>query len=98
MTMTDWMAAWRRERRMLRRVSRVAWRLDQPERVRAWALASARAEGISIRKLAAAAELSPASVYQITAAADLAALDAALGGLRGAGWLRRINFGVTCVS
>jgi len=80
------MAAWRRERRVLARVSRAAWRLDQAERERAWSLASARAEGISIRKLAAAAGLSPARVHQITAGADLDGLDAALGELRAAGW------------
>jgi hypothetical protein len=85
-TITDRMAAWRRERRVLLRVSRAAWRLDQADRERAWALASARAEGVSIRKLAAAAGLSPARVHQITAAADLDALDAALGELRAAGW------------
>ena len=86
MTITAWMAALRRERRVLRRVSRAAWRLEQAERERAWALASARAEGLSIRKLAAAAGLSPARVHQITAAADLDELDAALGELRAAGW------------
>jgi hypothetical protein len=80
------MAAWQRERRVLQRVSRAAWRLEQAERERAWALASARAEGISIRTLAAAAALSPARVHQITAAADLDELDAALGELRAAGW------------
>ena len=86
MTITDRMVAWRRERRVLRRVSRAAWRLDQAERERGWALSSARAEGVSIRTLAAAAALSPARVHQITAAADLDELDAALGELRAAGW------------
>jgi len=85
-TITDRMAAWRRERRVLQRVSRAAWRLGRAERERARALASARAEGVSIRKLAAAAGLSPARVHQITAAADLDGLDAALGELRAAGW------------
>jgi hypothetical protein len=85
-TITDQMAAWRRERRVLQRVSRAAWRLEQAGRERAWALASARAEGVSIRTLAAAAGLSPARVHQITAAADLDELDAALGELRAAGW------------
>lgn len=42
----------RRERRVLARVTRAAWRLEQAERERAWALVSARAEGISIRTLA----------------------------------------------
>ena len=68
-TITDRMAAWRRERRVLQRVSRAAWRLEQAERERAWALASARAEGVSIRTLAAAAGLVSARVHQITAAA-----------------------------
>ena len=71
---------------MLLRVSRAAWRLEQAERERSWALASARAEGVSIRTLAAAAGLSASRVHQIVAAADLDELDAALGELRAAGW------------
>jgi hypothetical protein len=65
------MAAWRRERRVLQRVSRAAWRLEQAERERAWALAPARAEGVSIRTLAAAAGLVSARVHQITAGAGV---------------------------
>jgi hypothetical protein len=49
-------------------------------------LASARAEGVSIRTLAAAAGMSPSRVHQLIADADLEALDAALGELRAAGW------------
>src|SRR5260370_39464027 len=86
MTISERIAAARRERRVLARISRAAWRLDQAERERSWALASARAEGISIRTLASAAGLSPARVHQITAAADMDELDVALGGLRAAGW------------
>jgi hypothetical protein len=96
-TITDRMAAWQRERRVLQRVSRAAWRLEQAGRERAWALASARAEGVSIRKLAAAAGLSPALVHQITAAGDLDELDAALGGLR-AGPPRKTPAGMTTPS
>ena len=55
-------ATWHRERRMLLRVSRAAWRLEQAGRERSWALASARAEGVSIRALAAAAGLSSSRV------------------------------------
>jgi hypothetical protein len=80
------MAAWRRQRRVLARVSRAAWRLTQAERERTWALASAAAEGASIRTLAKAVGLSPARVHQIVAGADLDAVDAALGDLRAAGW------------
>jgi hypothetical protein len=58
-------AVWRRERRVLLRVSRAAWRLEQAERERSWALASARAEGVSIRALAAAVRLSSSRVHQI---------------------------------
>ncbi len=79
-------ATWRREHRVLLRVSRAAWRLEQAERERSWALASARAEGVSIRTLAAAARLSSSRVHQIVAAADLDELEAALGELRAAGW------------
>ncbi len=63
-----------------------AWRLEQAGRERTWALVSARAEGVSIRTLAAAVGLSPSRVHQLVAAADLDALDAALGELRAAGW------------
>jgi hypothetical protein len=79
-------AAWRRERRVLLRVSRAAWRLEQAERERTWALASARAEGVSIRTLAAVARLSSSRVHQIVAAGDVDELDAALDELRAAGW------------
>jgi hypothetical protein len=79
-------APWRRERRVLLRVSRAAWRLEQAGRERSWALALARAEGVSIRALAAAAGLSSSRVHQIVAAAGLDELDAALGELRAAGW------------
>jgi hypothetical protein len=85
-TISERVEAARRERRILIRVSRAAWRLDQAERERTWALASARAEGISIRTLATVVGLSPSRVHQIVAAADLDALDAALGELRAAGW------------
>ena len=86
MTINERIEAGRRERRVLTRVSRAAWRLEQAERERTWALVSARAEGISIRALAAAAGLSPSRVHQLVADADLDALDAALGELRAAGW------------
>ena len=93
------MAAWHRQRRVLLRVARAAWRQEQAERERSWALASARAEGISVRTLAAAAGLSPARVHQITAAADMDELDAALGGLRQrAGRPRKTPTGMTMPS
>ena len=81
-TISERIEAGRRERRVLARVSRAAWRLEQAGRERTWALVSARAEGISIRTLATAAGLSPSRVYQLVAAADLDAL----GELRAAGW------------
>jgi len=74
----------RRERRLS--LDREQWAAWRPEQERSWALASARAEGVSIRTLAAAATLSPARVHPITAGADLDGLDAALGKLRAAGW------------
>lgn len=80
------MGRWWRERRVLTRVTRAAWRLEQAERERTWALASARAEGLSIRKLAAAVGLSPSRVHQIVSDADLDDLDIALGELRLSGW------------
>ena len=86
MAISEQIEAARRERRVLTRVCRAAWRLEQAERERTWALASARAEGISIRALATAAGLSPSRVHQIVAAAGLDALDAALSELRAAGW------------
>ena len=83
MTISERIAA---ARRVLARVSRAAWRLDQAERERTWALVSARAEGISIRTLAAAIGLSPSRVHQLVAGAGLDAAIAALGALRAAGW------------
>lgn len=80
------MARWRRERRVLRRVSRAAWRLRQAEAERSWSLVSASQQGVSIRTLAGAVGLSPSRVHQIVAAADLDELDAGLGELRGSGW------------
>jgi hypothetical protein len=44
----------RQERRVLARVCRAAWRLEQAGRERAWALASALAERAPIRILAGA--------------------------------------------
>jgi hypothetical protein len=49
---------------------------------RTWAIASAHAEGVSIRKTAAAAGLGPTRVHAIVRDADLDTLDAALGELR----------------
>jgi hypothetical protein len=72
-------ATWRRDRRVLLRVSRATWRLNRAEREHNRALASARAEGVSIRALAAAAGALVFRVHQIVAAAGLDALDAALG-------------------
>ena len=55
-TINERIEAGRRERRVLARVCRAAWRLEQAEREQTWALVSARAEGISIRTLAGAAD------------------------------------------
>ena len=86
MQINEQIEAGRRQQHLLARVSRAAWRLGQTERERRWALASAHAEGISIRTLAKAAGLSASRVHQLVAAADLDTLDAALGELRAAGW------------
>jgi hypothetical protein len=80
------MVAWRRKRQVLARVTRAAWRLEQAERERVWAMAAAKAEGASIREIAKAAGLSSSRVHQVVADADIDALDAALGVLRAAGW------------
>jgi len=85
-TISERIAAARRERRVLARVSPAGWRLGQAEREPTWALVSARAEGISIRTLATAIGLSPSRVHQLVAGADLDVLDAALGEPRAAGW------------
>ncbi len=64
-------------------------RLEQAGRERTWALVPARAEGISIRTLAAASGLSPSRVHQLVAGAGLDAVIAAPGELRAAGWPAR---------
>lgn len=86
MAVSERIETWRRERRVLTRVARAAWRLRSAERERDWALASAREAGISIRKLAAEAGLSPSRVHQLLAARDSGALDVAVGQLREVGW------------
>ena len=86
MTISERIEAAQRERRVLARVSRAAWRLEMAERERTWALVSARAEGISIRTVATPIGLSPSRVHPLVADAGLDALDAALGELRAAGW------------
>ena len=54
---------------------------------RTWAIASAQAESVSIRKIAAAAGLGPTRVHAIFRDAELDGLDAALGELRSLyGW------------
>jgi len=54
---------------------------------RTWAIASAHAEDVSIRKIAAAAGLGPTRVHAIVRDADLDGLDTALGELRSLyGW------------
>jgi len=85
-TISGRIEAGRRERRVLTRVTRAAWRLERAGREWRWALVSARAEGVSIRKLATAAGLSSSRVHQLVAGAGLDELDAALGELRAAGW------------
>ncbi|MET8945412.1 hypothetical protein ABZX30_17965 [Streptomyces sp. NPDC004542] len=82
----EWLRKFRRERRVLARVRRAAWRLEQAERERDWSLAAARGEKVSVRKVAEVAGLSPTRVHQLTKNADLDALDAELGQLRVAGW------------
>ncbi|MFB7428792.1 hypothetical protein ACFC0K_36530 [Streptomyces hydrogenans] len=82
----DWLGKFRRQQRVLARVRRAAWRLEQAERERAWALVAARVEEVSVRKAAGAAGLSPSRVHQLTKDADLDALDVVLGELRAAGW------------
>ncbi|PZS25777.1 MAG: hypothetical protein DLM61_19405 [Pseudonocardiales bacterium] len=86
MAVSEFIAAGRRERRVLIRVSRAAWRLRSAEREREWALGSARLEGVSIRKLASAAGLSASRVHQLLAGVDLDRLGVVLGQLREVGW------------
>ncbi len=83
----QWRRAWRRESRLLARVRRAAWRREMAELERTWAIASAHAEGVSIRKIVAAAGLGPTWVHAIVRDADLDGLDAAVGELRSLyGW------------
>jgi hypothetical protein len=83
---SDWLVRFRRERRVLGRVRRARWRLEQAEAERAWALAFARAEGISVRKIGQEAGLSPTRVHQLTTDLDLPTLEESLGALRSCGW------------
>ncbi len=82
----QFIVAGRRERRVLVRVTRAAWRLRSAERERDWALSSARSQGVSIRKLASAAGLSASRIHQLLAGVDLDRLEVTLGQLREVGW------------
>ena len=86
MTISERIEPVRRERRVLTRVSRAAWRLWSRLNGNGRGRWSGPRRGISIRTLATAAGLSPSPVHQIVADADPDALDAALGELRAAGW------------
>jgi hypothetical protein len=55
----QWRRAWQRESRLLTRMRRAAWRREMAELERTWAIASAHAEGVSIRKIATEAGLGP---------------------------------------
>lgn len=66
--------------------TRAAWRLEQAERERAWALVAARQLEVSVRETTAAAGRSPTRVHQVVTAADLTAVQAQLDALREAGW------------
>jgi hypothetical protein len=46
MKLAERTATWRRERRVVRRVSRATWRLEQAERERGWALTTEDGLGI----------------------------------------------------
>jgi AcrR family transcriptional regulator len=61
----QWRRAWQRERRLLDRVRRAAWRREMAELERTWAIAGAHAEGVSLRKIAAAAGLGPTRVHAV---------------------------------
>ena len=83
----QWRRGWQRESRLLERVRLAAWRREMAELERTWAIASAHAEGVSIRKIATAAGLGPTRVHAIVCDAELDGLDAALGELRSLyGW------------
>jgi hypothetical protein len=83
----QWRRAWQRESRLLARVRHAAWRREMAELERTWAIATAHAEGASIRKVATAAGLGPTRVHAIVRDAELDGLDTALGELRSLyGW------------
>jgi hypothetical protein len=72
-TISERIEAGRRERRVLARVCRAAWRLEQAGRERAWALASALAEGVPIRTLAGALRVPRISSAAVTGGVALLA-------------------------
>jgi len=46
----EWRSAWQRESRLIARVRRSVWRHEMAELERTWAIASAHAAGVSLRK------------------------------------------------
>lgn len=53
------------EKRLTHRLARAQTRLEEAERERIWAIASAHTQGLSIRKIAAATRLSSSRVHQL---------------------------------
>ena len=53
------------EKRLTNRLARAQTRLEEAERERIWAIASAHTQGLSIRKIAAATRLSSSRVHQL---------------------------------
>ena len=82
----EWWDELDREKRLEARLGRAAWRLEAADRERRWAILSAAAEGLSVRKIAAAVGLGPTRVHQIVKSADANEPDEPLSDLRSSGW------------
>ena len=82
-TLSERIETARCQRRVLTRVSRDAWRLDQAERERTWALISARAEGSRSAPWPRQSGSHPNGCIQLVTPPGLDTLDAAR---RAAGW------------
>jgi hypothetical protein len=72
----------RREQQIIERLRLATFRLDAAQEERTWALVAAHRQGLAIRRIAAAAGLSPTRVHQLLAAAVPEGIPAWLSRLR----------------
>ncbi|MDQ2875888.1 MAG: hypothetical protein M3Y33_14305 [Actinomycetota bacterium] len=81
-----WRARYEADVALEARLGRARFRLQAAKAERAWAVVSAHRDGLSVRKIAGPAGLSPTRVHQLLASPEAATWEARLDVLRTHGW------------